>query len=69
MDAERITKLVLWTHKNFVPAMKTQNAFVLGREARRMALQLPQNAPERMQAGWLFEDMRLNGEVVRCLSN
>lgn len=58
---EQITQLVHFTYKNFVPAkpMVRLNPFMLGREARKMALQLPQNAPERMQAGWQFADLRI----------
>jgi len=59
MDTDRITKSQPSKQKNFVPAMKPLNPFVLGREARRMQLQLPQGAPERMQAGWTFADMRM----------
>lgn len=59
METDRITKSQPSKQKNFVPAVKPLNHFVLGREARRMQLQLPQNAPERMRAGWQFADMRM----------
>jgi hypothetical protein len=59
MEANRIAKSQPSTQKNFVPAMKPLNHFVIGREARRMKLQLPQDAPERMQAGWQFADLRI----------
>ena len=58
---EQITQLVQFTYKNFVPAkpMVRLNPFLLGREARRMNVKLPQNVSPRVQAGWQFADMRM----------
>jgi hypothetical protein len=71
MDTERITKLVQRTYKNFVPAtpLPAVDKFILGRNIRRLNLNLPANADARMRDGWLMADMQIKGEVVRCLQS
>jgi len=66
MNIEARARYFVKGTKNFVAAqpMKDVSPFTIGRNLRRMGILPPQNANERIKAGWQFEDIEMRKEMA-----